>query len=48
MDYEDNWEIMSNQAHGIPAIIDEDDYPDYGSIIGQLKQKHLDHLNERS
>ncbi len=48
MDYEENWEIMSNQAHGIPAKIDEHDYPDYGSIIGQLNQKHLDHFNEKS
>ena len=48
MDYEENWEIMSNQAHGIPDQIDEGDYPDYGSITGQLNKKHLDHFNKKS
>jgi len=48
IDYEENWEIMSNQAHYIPAKINEEDYPDYGAITGKLYQKHLDHFNEKA
>lgn len=48
MDYEENWTVMSEQAHGISANIEEKDYPDYGRIIGSLYKKHLDHFNEKS
>ena len=45
MDYDENWKSMSEEAHGIPAIIKQEDYPDYSLITGSLYQYHLDHLN---
>ena len=48
MDYSDNWRVMSEEAHGIPAVIDSDEYPDYGEIINRLYQYHLDHFNSIS
>ena len=48
MDYEEHWHGMSEQAHDIPASIDEKYYPDYGGIVGDLNKKHIDHFNKKS
>lgn len=48
MNYEDNWKIMSEEAHNVPATIDDADYPDYSLIVGELYKYHLDHFNSLS
>jgi len=47
MDYNDNWKIMSEESHRIPAVIKQEDYPDYSLIINSLHQYHIDYLNNQ-
>jgi hypothetical protein len=47
MDYDDNWKTMA-EAHSVPAVINPGDYPNLGTLAGQMMKVHLDHLNAGS
>lgn len=45
LDYEENWKMMSEEAHDVPSTVNEDEYADYSLIVNKLYAYHLDYFN---